>query len=1198
MQLQKLEISGFKSFAEKVELSFEKCVSAIVGPNGCGKSNISDAIRWVLGEQSAKALRCNRMEDLIFNGGASQKPSEMAEISLLLSNENGKLAIDSPQIEITRQLERSGESKYYLNKVPCLLRDINELFMDTGIGVNAYSLMEQSKIDLILNSRPQDRRFIFEEVAGINKYRHRKKIALKKLEETEANITTLNNVIAELENQTESLKKQAEQAEEYQKYYERLKMLEVSLSRTQFSSIVSRMSDLSLQLSQIQSESDGAVLSMNELEDSLQNATTQREEFEAKIEESQAQVRQIEGDIERTESDIRVYKERQLGLQAQRQKVLAEIEALEERSKKLDEQRAERQAELESLQISILKEEAQLKGRQNAILELDSRANSNKKAVDEAKAEVIETASQSAKIQNELSSLQSKLEYSDARLSRLAESSKQVKDELEAANQDSLAARRQVEALEAELTATQIQQKKLEAELSRLNEQRKKFETELRGMQDSLGLAASRLRSLEELQSSHEGYYTGVRAILKVKELQPKQFAGVCGVIAELLRTSPEYELAIEVALGNGIQNIVTETAEDAKRGIELLKSTKAGRVTFLPLDILRGKRALPSNSDFLKQPGVIGIAADMVNFDPKYTSAIDYLLGGTLIVENLDLAIKIAKAAKANLSMRLVTLEGELLNTAGAITGGSGKVATSGLLQRPREIDELQKKVAKIQNELSKKRKDFEELGAKLSTLEAQRNQLASAQQERQLNLVSARKELAAHEERKNRLDKELSQHESEENLVKDEVETLHSNESELKEQLENLQRAKRDSERKITHLEEELSSLVAKKDEIDKSCTEMRVELASKNQRVKAIEEALENFSASKNQFATDIENLKRSLEEGEKVKDELSEDILEHNRKFTQLQYDREVVVQQIESYQQEKERLLEAAKESEKKLRSLRNRVEKLSKTRHDLDVAETQYKMQLETVVSRTLEMYKVDISDVAQLSQLSQFEALQSEGEKLDVSSTTVEIEDLKSNIEALGSVNLLAIAEYAQVKQRHELLTSQISDLKAAKEDLYEVLKKINDTSTEIFMETFKQINLNFQEVFSQLFSGGEADLKLVDEADILESGIEIIARPPGKRPQSISMLSGGERTLVAIALLFAIFKIKPSPFCVLDEVDAALDEANVKRFTDMIRAFSKDTQFILITHNKRTMEIADVMYGVTMEKAGISKLVSVKLT
>ncbi len=1180
MHINQIKISGFKSFAENVELILEPGVTTIVGPNGCGKSNVSDAIRWVLGQQSPRALRCANMQDLLFNGGSNFKPAQRAQASLHFTNVEGKLALESPEIAVRRQLTRSGESEYFINDAPCLLRDITELFMDTGIGVDAYSVMEQSKIDLILNTRPEERRFLFDEVAGITKYKHRKKTAIKKIEATEQNLVRINDVIHTVQRETESLKRQAEQAKRHQQLHGQLRNLELDLSRREHGRFAKDLTQTQLNLDELMLAVTEANEQIDSTEQQIEDATARRAELDNLIRDGQGVVSRFASEIEQTERQIALYKERQLNIQQQRQRALQAIESLEKQSAEFEAQKEEREQEHRQVDVSLQLEESRLTARRRVLTALDTRVTETESSVEAAQENLLETRNQVSQLETQLASLNNKLEYSAANLDRITERSNALDTELETEKASYTKARRREQQLNADLIRLETDQQKAEEDIQRYQTELRKLESEMRGMQDSLGTSASRFKSLRDLQAAHEGYYTGVRAILKVRETEPERFGGICGVIAELIRTEPDYELAIEVALGSAIQNIVTKTAEDAQSGIEFLKRTKAGRVTFLPLDILRTR---PFHGDgLLEEAGVIGLAAELLDYDPKYEVAVQQLLGNTVVVEDLDTAIKLTRRSRH--SARLVTLEGELINTSGAVTGGHNTSSTSGLLSRSRELESLQERINQLTNQLNEKDTRSKKLAGKLAELQQTRQTLITQGQTHQIEHASLSKVLEQGQRQISQLEEQLSDVEKEEVNLHQETEKAKADQDALQSELEEAAKTCRTSQRRIERLSEQIQSEKSKREEVIESCQELEIALAGKREKLQSLSSELLNLQKNQAQIRESIGEHQAVIDSDDQTRQELSSQIDEAQRKFLQIEQEKFEAEENVRRLEEEHIGLIEQIAEAQKLMRKARREFDKHNRLRHHLEVTTTQLQMQLKAIAARILDKYQITI------------DLIEIEENPVDDLELMGQIDTLKTEIEEMGAVNLVAIEEYEEHKQREDFLVTQREDLETSLESVNQAIQKINRTSRETFLQAFEQIRANFQEVFEELFGGGETELRLIDESDVLESGIDIIACPPGKRPQSITQLSGGERSLVAIALLFAVFKIKPSPFCVLDEVDAALDEANVLRFTNLIRKYAQQTQFIIITHNKRSMEIADVMYGVTMEQAGLSKVVSAK--
>lgn len=1191
MRLNSIKIRGFKSFAEEVELVLEPGITTIVGPNGCGKSNVSDAIRWVLGEQSARALRCTSMRDLLFNGGANFAPAQKTEVALRFLNENPNIpaqenanaALASAEIEVCRHLSRDGESRYLINQNPCRLRDISELFMDTGIGVDAYSVMEQSKIDLILNVRPEERRFLFDEVAGITKYKHRKKTALRKLEQTEQNLVRINDVIQELQRETEALKEQAEQARHYNAQHAQLKQYELDLARREYDKLHTDYVQAQTDLDEVLTGATEASETLKAAEEQIEGATSRQTELDAAIRAGQTTLREIETQIEQIERQIVLHKERQLNIQKQRERALQTLESLKSQQTTLSTQKQERTQEYQKLEAGYKIEESRLAARQQLLAQLDERITAAKKSVQEAQTTLQETGTELAAHERDRLAIEHKVNSSEGSLNRIQENTEALTQELKTATDTYTAVQRDETQLKAELVQIEAERSQVETELQENQDALRKIETEIQGLQNTLGSNVSRLKSLQELQSAYEGYYTGVRAIMRAKTHDPDRFRGVCGVVAELLTTDAEYELAIEVALGSAIQNVITETAEDAQNGIAFLKKHRAGRVTFLPLDILRGRGF--NDDALLEQPGVIGIAEELIDYDLKYETAMRHLLGNTLVIEDLDAAIALTRRFRP--TARLVTLDGEVINTSGAITGGQTSQKQSGLLSRARDLEALEDEIGQLTQRSNQKDQKRKAYAAKIVNLQRKRQDLTAQWQDKRVEKASLTKDMEQANLQVTKLEQQLATVKVENRELRDAVAASREEQEALVAEIEALTQKSTCTQRWIERMSEQIEAENRKHAEVSGNCQEMKVFLAGQHQKLQSLKSELETLEASQQRTAKDIAEQQAIIDSDEQTKIDLGEQVETAQREFLRLEGDRAEAEAKVDELSEERETLLQEVTVLQKEMRATRRNFEKQNRKRHQLEVKTTQLEMRIKSVSTRIHDKYQVSIDA---LPPLTNDEQVMDEIDLLD------SIEKLKAELSSMGAVNLKAIEAYEEHKERHDSLIAQRDDIQQSMQATIQVIQKTNQTSREMFLETFEQVQANFQEVFTQLFGGGETELLLTDASDVLDSGIEIIARPPGKRPQSITQLSGGERSLVAIGLLFAVFKIKPSPFCVLDEVDAALDEANVLRFANLIRAYAENTQFVIITHNRRTMEIADAMYGVTIEQAGISKIVSAK--
>lgn len=1196
MYLKSIKISGFKSFAEEVDLLLEPGITTIVGPNGCGKSNVSDAIRWVLGEQSARALRCTNMRDLLFNGGSNFSPAQRASVTLSLANISENLSIETQDVEVCRQLTRDGESRYLINQTSCRLRDISELFMDTGVGVDAYSVMEQSKIDMILNVRPEERRFLFDEVAGITKSKHNKKTALRKLEETKQNLVRINDVIQELERETESLKLQAEQAEHYKSLKQQQQKLELSLAYREYEKLAVEHLETQSKLDEISNQVSDANQDIQDAEDKVETASIRRSKLDTAITAAQEKKNEIESQIEKIERQLVVYKENQINISQQRQRALQSLESLKTQHIHLQTQKKERIQEKKRKEASLKIEESRVSGRKQLLQEMSTRIDRTNQTIQDAQKDLKETTSELSHLENKRTSIEDKVTNTQNSLNRLKENSDTLNAELKTANENREEIQHAATKLDADIIHIETEKEKIETTFNETQDALRQIDTKIRGLQDTLGINETQHRTLTQMQSSYRGYYAGVSAIMRAKEHYPEQFSGICGVVAELIQTQNDYEVAIEVALGSAIQNVIAETADDADAGIKFLKKHNAGRVTFIPLDIIR--RRTFSDDALLDETGVIGVAEDLVDFDYIYQPAVQHLLGNTLVIDNLDNAIALRR--RFNLNARLVTIEGELINTTGTITGGHTEQRKTGLLSRTNELDVLQDKIdelTKLVDQTEHKRKSY---AATIAQAQQSRQKYATQWQDKRIERAAIEKDIEQIDQTIERIEKQIAENEVENNQHKETADLSRDEQQQLNERIDELTKKRTQTENRIKRVTESMDSDKRKQDEVAAEVQENEIFLAGQQGIIDGMTTELAGFDDREVQIDEEMKKQQEIINNDEQTKQDISDQIKDAERQFLHIQGDFAEAEAEYDELTEERDELISEIENLQQDMRTTRRLYEKQNRARTQLEIKTTQLEMRIKSNSTRILEKYQVSIEELPKpmlnvSNSENETDTNQSNTNEIDMMD---EIEKLKAEVVALGDVNLKAIEAHEEHKKRLDFLVSQREDVEQSIQSSYQAIQKINETSCEVFLKTFEQVKANFQEVFVQLFGGGETELRLTDESNVLESGIDIIARPPGKRPQSITQLSGGERSLVAIGLLFAVFKIKPSPFCVLDEVDAALDEANVLRFTNLIRAYSENTQFVIITHNKRTMEIADVMYGVTMEQAGMSKIVSAKFS
>lgn len=1179
MNFRKLELTGFKSFADKIELVFETGTTAIVGPNGCGKSNIADAIKWALGEQSAKALRCEKMEDLIFNGGATRRPLGMAEVRLTMSNSDKTLPTEYTDVEIGRRLFRSGESEYNMNRNRCLLKDIQELFMDTGLGLSSYSIMEQGHIDMILNSSPQDRRLILEEAAGITKFRHRKRTSLRKLDATEQNLLRVNDIIYELERQVASLKRQASKARRYQNYHTELKELDTKLSLRKYGALASEFRNVQNKLTGSDDEMRSISTDTTKLEAELEARRLEITESERKLADLRTRERKTQTEIENTESEIAVLKERRANLHQRQQQAIVEAEKLQEQLQDSEKQVTAVTVEKGKLSESIASQESERDLAQERADNLTKAAKIAENNLEELKTQTIDILNKKAKAQNELSATDGRLDYLISRLERLYASADNFHTE-QAQLENSLdKLKAELETSENEIDGLTLKQKQINSEIGQLQSRVALLDKNIRETRGKRDARASRLQSLQELQKAYEGYDAGVKAVLN--RAKDQKIKGVCGVIAEIVRTEPRYELAIEASLGASVQDIVTETMADARAAVEYLRERKGGRATLLSMDVIASRDAAVLSAD-----GALAVASQAVKFDARYSPVVEYLLGNTLIVEDLDRAVELA--GTANPSAKFATLDGQVVSAAGEITGGTGS-AGAGLLRRSREIGDLKSEVVELDKQLTELSGERDGVASEVSTRQRGKEKLGRELQEKQISRASAQKDLSQCKQRLERLEKELSVVETERDGLEKEIVTLEENKKRLAADSAKLEKQSGEISTKIAVLQKELKSKSQQRDAVVQQCVNIKVQLAAKKQQERGLADKLKSLERGRDRLLQTLSSHQTSATSDEETEKEIAAKVDAQSKALEKLFGERSQIEAGAAELETRRQKAQTDLVEGEAAIRDHRKDMDQLNQGKYQLEVAKTQLQMNMDSLVSKMRERYGVSIEDIQNKSA--------EPDDEPDEDNLEGRIEELRDRMAKMGTVNLTAVDEYNRQNDRYDLLVTQKEDLLKAKDSLYTIIQRINRESRERLRETFESVNASFQELFKQLFGGGQAELVMIGDGDVLESGVDMVALPPGKKPQAIAMLSSGERSLTAIALLFALFKIKPSPFCVMDEVDAALDDANVGRFADMVREFSQNTQFVIITHNKRTMEMADVLYGVTMEESGVSKLVSLRM-
>ncbi|RSK26995.1 chromosome segregation protein SMC [Bacillus sp. HMF5848] len=1179
MFLKRLDIVGFKSFAERVSIDFVSGVTAVVGPNGSGKSNITDSIRWVLGEQSAKSLRGAKMEDIIFAGSDSRKALNVAEVTLTLDNEDHFLPIDYHEVSVTRCVYRSGDSEFFINKQACRLKDIIDLFMDSGLGREAFSIISQGKVEEILSSKAEERRTIFEEAAGVLKYKTRKKKAEYKLAETQENLNRVTDILYELEQQIEPLQVQSSIAKDYLQQKEELEKSEVSLMVHDIEERYEKWEQLK---ESYEKTSDLELASATELQKHEANLTEKREQLQA-LDESIEDLQQVllltSEELEKLEGRKEVLKERKKNTEQNKQQLIDQAAELTKRKSELQEavqQETVKKADLVN-ELDIVKADLDEKDKL-----VQTYSENIEEEIEQLKSDYIELLNEQATQRNEQSHISSQLKQHETKSTRLLENNKKyVEQRIDIeTRKDQLHANLAI--TQKELNDQIVQFREQQRHIEQLKGQYQKKESLLYQAYQYLQQVKSRKTALEEMQDDYAGFYQGVKEVLKAKETH---LTGVEGAVAEVIQVPKVYETAIEIALGPAMQHVVVATEHDARQAIQYLKQHSFGRATFLPLTVI--KERVLSSSDVVRMsshPAFVGVAADIITCDEKYRKVVSNLLGTVVITKDLKGANELAKLV--NHRCRFVTVEGDVVNPGGSMTGGAVKQKGTSLLSRNRELEEIQNKLSDMEGKTKELEVEVKQVKLKITTSEENLDNLRQTGEKLRLSEQAVRSDIKQIEMEEKNVNEQLSIYDSEQaNLTADKYQ-LSERYKELVSSLEGKAEEIRLLDKKIKQLTEQKQQNQTSKEALQAELTELKVFHAEKKQQFANVTTTLsrltEELTATSKKLTyinEDLDLLKSGMYTDENDVEKLQEAA-------SDKQAEKNNVIQLISVRREERLNLQATIEHKEQELKELKRQVKQFNDVLKDYEVKINRLDVELDNLLHHLREEYMMSFEAAKEAYPL-----------QIEVSEARKRVKLIKLAIEELGTVNLGAIDEYERVSERFEFLTEQKDDLITAKETLFKVIGEMDDEMNKRFEETFVAIKSHFESVFQALFGGGRADLVLTDPQDLLHTGVEIVAQPPGKKLQNLGLLSGGERALTAIALLFSILKVRPVPFCVLDEVEAALDEANVQRFAQYLRKFSKETQFIVITHRKGTMEGADVLYGVTMQESGVSKLVSVRL-
>ena len=1179
MYLKNFEVYGFKSFAQKINFEFHNGITGIVGPNGSGKSNVGDAVRWVLGEQSAKQLRGGNMQDVIFSGTENRKPLSFASVSITLDNSDHKLPVDYNEVTVTRRLYRSGESEYLINGSGCRLKDIQEMFYDTGIGKEGYSIIGQGQIDKILSGKPEERRELFDEAAGIVKFKRRKATTLKKLDEERQNLVRVTDILSELTKQLGPLEKQSETARIYLAKREELKELDVNLflldhQRTGelLKELEEKLEQAQRELNEAQAAYDQTKIEYDRLEQELEDLNHRLDTLKEEQQQNALLKQQYEGQVQVLEEQISSGKQNSEHYQNRLTALGEDLDRRTQEKEKLAEDKLELQSRLKEIRASLSKET-------EALENIVSNVEECTQAVEDGKNEIIEILNSRATTKGKVQRFDAMLEQLNIRKAEISQRILRLKSEEEVLEKERLNAQKQYDAVTAVIHSTNEECVRLDGEVQKLQDELKKQNSQMEIGQTAYHREASRLESLKNITERYDGYGNSIRRVMEQKNREP----GIKGVVADIIHVQKDYEVAIETALGGSIQNIVTDNEQTAKRMIGFLKKNRFGRATFLPLSNISGRGGL-NQRDVLSEPGVVGTANTLVNADKEYSELVMYLLGRVLVVDNIDHAIAIGK--KYRHSLRMVTIEGESLSPGGSMTGGAFK-NNSNLLGRRREIEELERSVGILRKELEETQKSIGENRSRRNVL---RDTIADFQQKLRQQYVeqnTAKMNLEQLKEKEGEIQNSYRQIDREQEELRHQAGEIRQDHSSIARELEDSQKDEKELETFIETKQKELEEWKAEETEKTHELEKIRLEESSLEQQNQFLQENLSRLNSEIAAFQKESQEITENLVQSREEIHKKEEGIQELKNAAQECLLKEEQYGSQRAQWQEEKEKRSASHKTFFEKRDHLSEKTSLLDKECFRLRSQTEKIEEQREGQISYMWEEYEITPNN-----------ALQYRKEELtDRQAIKADVTRIKDEIRKLGSVNVNAIEDYKELLERHTFLSGQYDDIVKAEETLEGIILELDEGMRKQFTEKFRDIQREFDKAFKELFGGGKGTLELAEDEDILEAGIRIISQPPGKKLQNMMQLSGGEKALTAIALLFAIQNLKPSPFCLLDEIEAALDDSNVGRFASYLQKLTKNTQFIIITHRRGTMNAADRLYGITMQEKGVSTLVSVDL-
>lgn len=1183
MFLKSIEIRGFKSFADKTELELKDGVTAVVGPNGSGKSNISDAVRWVLGEQSVKNLRGGKMEDVIFAGTQYRKPVGLAQVSLTLDNNDKLLNIDYSDVTVSRRLYRSGESEYYINNTQCRLKDVQELFMDTGIGKEGYSIIGQGKIEAVLSGKPEERRGILEEAAGIVKFKTRKEEAEKKLQNTEQNLVRIRDILGTYEERIEPLRIESEKANRFVTLSDELKIKEINMLVYSIDEMNDKISQVKKELEGIESDIKENLIEKDEIQEEKDKAENELNKFESEYAEKRNDYYKNKSEYQKVTSEIELLNERVKNLNETIDKINSQINNSKEKIKEFENKYKSYSEIFNEEKIKQKDISEKLTSSEKLKSEAENSFKDQDNMIKKYKNDAIEIISSISENKNNAVMLQKEIDDLNGRIGSIQATNESHLNSIKINQNTKIMLEKNKSEIEKKVLQYKEDIKIHKKEISGLNKMIASDEDKLKHLNLEYNKNEANKNVLINLEKQYEGYNKSVKTLMShISKGLIADAKEECFVLGDIITVSRKFEVAIEIALGAAISDVVTKNEVTAKRLITYLKTNNIGRATFLPLNILKSRK-LQINEEIKKQDGFIGIASELINYDAVFTPALNYTLGRTVIAENMDKALNIAK--KSGYSFKIVTLSGEVINPGGSMTGGSVYNKAVNVISRKREINEYSSKIENITKEINQLTAKINNNKVSVKKLDDMCLDIVDLMHNHNIEITKIEERIKSIDMDTNKLNKSYEVSNEEVNIInkniEDKIKRLEENKKVLvklndeeennNRRIEELENYVKNARENISTLNEEITSLKVKKAQIDEIVLSRKRELDRYKEEILSLKNQEKELN---NEYRQSVENEQRCKSNIQIDEDKLKE--IDENIKNLEWQL-KESEVLSI--------KIKENIKVNNSKIENLNSVMQKKEIEKHKCEITLTRMDTENKNFYNKLNDDFKITYA-----------EALNFKEDLGNVVSYKSRINYLNSEIKKIGTVNVASIEEYKDVKEKYTFMLSQKEDLDNAKEELFKVIKEMTDKMRTVFKENFEKLRENFKETFKELFKGGSADLILAGE-DELTCNIEINVQPPGKKLQNINLMSGGEKGLSAIALLFAILKMKPSPFCILDEIEAALDDANVFRYAEFLKKFSKSTQFIVITHRKGTMEAGDILYGVTMEEKGVSKIVSVDL-